>query len=291
MATPQKHGFPPAPIKALSVSAGILSARRSAPVSIKARSVSAGIPSAPRSAFTLVELLVVIGIIALLAAIITPAVMRAQATARNAAIKAEIDMLHMAIMNYKNEYGSFPPCDGFTLSGTSPSTKHLQRLFPRCTNPLSELQNILAGTSSGKVSPSNALTFWLSGYTDVPTTPLTGGGRKKLFDFDTSRVDASNGYYWPTGKSSSWYVYIDSSAYLTYPYDAAALTLVRAQRVPATPLATNSATDFADTSQPFANPDTFQILCAGRDEVFGNDDDLSNFWPGTRRDYLDSLNQ
>jgi hypothetical protein len=42
-------------------------------------------------------------------------------------------------------------------------------------------------------------------------------------------------------------------------------------------------------SQPFANPDTFQILCAGRDEIFGNDDDLSNFWPGTRREYLDSL--
>ena len=24
---------------------------------------------------------------------------------------------------------------------------------------------------------------------------------------------------------------------------------------------------------------------------FGTDDDLSNFWPGTRKDYLDSLNQ
>jgi hypothetical protein len=41
----------------------------------------------------------------------------------------------------------------------------------------------------------------------------------------------------------------------------------------------------------FFNADTFQILCAGRDEIFGNDDDLSNFWPGTRKDYLDSLNQ
>jgi len=59
--------------------------------------------------FTLVELLVVIGIIAVLAALIVPAVFQARVTARNAAIKAEIDMLHMAIMNYKNEFGSFPP--------------------------------------------------------------------------------------------------------------------------------------------------------------------------------------
>jgi len=39
---------------------------------------------------------------------------------------------------------------------------------------------------------------------------------------------------------------------------------------------------------PF-NPDSFQVINAGRDEEFGTDDDLSNFWPGTRREYLDSL--
>ena len=299
MHTLQIHGIPPAPIKARSGSAGIPSAARkrgtatagipSSP--IKALSVSAGIPSAPRSAFTLVELLVVIGIIALLAAIVTPAVMRAQATARNAAIRAEIAMLHMAIMNYKNEYGSFPPCDGVTLTGTSASTKHLQRLFPRCTNAVTELQTTFSSTSVAKVSPSNSLTFWLSGYTDDPTAPLTNGVRNKLFDFDSSRVDAQTGYYWPRGKSRSWYVYFDSKSYLTYPYDAADLSQVRAQRVPATPPSTTTAAAFTSASQPFSNPDTFQILCAGTDETFGTDDDLSNFWPGTRKDYLDSLAQ
>jgi prepilin-type N-terminal cleavage/methylation domain-containing protein len=70
-----------------------------------------------RGGFTLVELLVVIIIIAILAAIAVPAVMRATATAQNARIKTEIDMLHMAIQQYKNEYGSYPPCADVDAAG------------------------------------------------------------------------------------------------------------------------------------------------------------------------------
>ena len=83
-----------------------------------------------RSGFTLVELLVVIVIIAVLAALIVPAVFQARVTAKNAVIKAEIDMLTMAIENYKNEYGSYPP--GVSTGGASGlAAKHIQRIFPR----------------------------------------------------------------------------------------------------------------------------------------------------------------
>ena len=251
-----------------------------------------------RSGFTLVELLAVIMIIALLAGLVTPAVMRARNTARNAAIKAEIDMLHMAIMNYKNEYGSFPPCSDDLTAATGLATKHLARLFPRCTNPYSQLTTAFSGKTPAVISPSNALAFWLSGYTDDPALPLaaSSASRKKLYDFDASRLDTNTGNYWPAGKSKSPYVYLDSNLYSAFPYTTADLTLARAQRVPNTPLTSLDASAFATVvpsaaTPPFANPDTFQILCAGRDEQFGTDDDLSNFWPGTRRDYLDSLNQ
>jgi len=236
--------------------------------------------------FTLVELLVVILIVALLAALVTPAVMQAQVAARNAAIKAEIDMLHMAIMNYKNEYGSFPPCaDSTSYSAGGPAAKHLARLFPRCASPADQF------TGFPTLTPQNALVAWLGGYTDDPTLPITGGARKKLYDFDQSRI--ANISYYPSGKPGSPYIYINAANYTTGSGAATTILSISltggtyfAHRVPL------SATgNFNTLTQPAFNPDTFQILCAGRDEKFGTDDDLSNFWPGTKKDYLDSLNQ
>jgi prepilin-type N-terminal cleavage/methylation domain-containing protein len=224
-----------------------------------------------RPAFTLVELLVVIIIIAILAAIAVPAVMRATATAQNARIKSEIDMLHMAIQQYKNEYGSFPPCyDAPVVAGNlgqSVARKHIQRIFPRVL-----IANLPSQPNLLLLRPNNAIATWLLGYTDDPTDPTAQGDktlkRKKLFDFDQSRTTADFRYA-PPSKPNSVYQYIDSSNY-------------------GTPGMGVTPEIDPKTSIPF-NPDSFQIICAGRDEKYGNDDDLSNFWPGTRKDYLDSL--
>jgi prepilin-type N-terminal cleavage/methylation domain-containing protein len=261
--------------------------------------------SAPR-AFTLVELLVVIGIIGLLAALLTPVVMRSLASARNAAIKAEIDMLHMALMNYQSEYGVLPPCNdtqftaatGYTTGGEA--AKHLRRIFPRCANPASELNKItdpnVTGTPRVGLVPTNALTAWLGGYTTNPQSPLDGP-RQRLFDFDKSRIDPATGEYFPSGKRGSPFVYIPATQYATRLYTGASSYGAHFTPPPLSPvpLPANTLLWFTNLAlaapqrQEYANPDTFQILCAGRDEVFGTDDDLSNFWPGTRREYLDSL--
>ena len=235
--------------------------------------------SARRSGFTLVELLAVIMIIALLAALVTPAVMRARTSARNAAIKAEIDMLHMAIMNYKNDYGSFPPAvdlnPGTASTPPTPAQKHLQRLFPRCANVVGQFS---AG-GAGQITPINALASWLLGFTGDPSNPLLPpANRKKLFDFDQTRINASTGGYAPAGKSLSPYIYMD---YASYAYCAS--NPVSVSNGTMTPELTAAGSAF--------NPDTFQILCAGQDETWGTDDDLSNFWKGTRKEYLDSLKQ
>ena len=245
-----------------------------------------------RPAFTLVELLVVIIIIAILAAIAVPAVMRATATAQNARIKAEIDMLHMAIQQYKNEYGSFPPAVDLP-SGTI--FKHVSRIFPRM--PVTNFN----AAGAADIQPTNALFKWLSGYaSDDPTNPLDPNGKpKKMFDFDTGRVTANQ--FAPPSKPGSPYIYIDSAHYGNFLYASPALGVPGAQLVPPKPQPpkpagiTSDAWYFTNTNAPsattqsFFNPDSFQIICAGRDEKFGTDDDMSNFWPGTRKDYLDSL--
>lgn len=270
-----------------------------------------------RGGFTLVELLTAVVIIALITAVAVPVVMQALAKARNTAIKAEIDMLHMAIMNYKNEYGSFPPCvdemyggpDGMSpedmYTATGEAGKHLKRLFPRCADVAGQFNSASSGDPSrngptdadliwleyfrvrkwGGTKPPNkdlhliphtALVSWLGGYSSNPAQPFTGGSRTKLFDFEQGRISsdpAPRNLYFPSGKRNAPYIYIDSAHYGVFDYAGGAIP--GAERVV--------------PGGAFFNPDTFQIICAGRDETYGTDDDLSNFWPGTRKEYLDSL--
>jgi prepilin-type N-terminal cleavage/methylation domain-containing protein len=259
-----------------------------------------------RSGFTLVEILVVITIIGLVAAIALPAIGQALARARNAAIKTEIDMLHMAVMNYRNEYGSFPPSGTTGLAATDPAGRHLLRLFPRMSSGTvtHQLQNTTyqnvgntPALTTGTIHPANALPLWLYGYTNNPTLPVLTAGtpplpRAKMYDFDTARLSGTavvaaynpRMQYFPAGKPASPYVYI-SAPYGTISGGTSTTTFT----VTSNSTSNVYAAVVNSVSGTFFNPDTFQILSAGRDEQWNTDDDLSNFWPGTRQDYTDSL--
>jgi hypothetical protein len=204
--------------------------------------------------------------------------MRARSAARNAAIDTEIDLLHMAIMTYRNEYGSFPPSSSEIAVGT-PMARHLQRVFPRC-DVATHLPNVVSAGGAA-ITPQNALVSWLRGYTLDPTSPLLPqASRRKLFDFDQARVA---GGYAPAGRANSPYIYIDSTQYGTVASPTQFVVgsgTYRAQ------------TQVLSSGTVFFNPDTFQILCAGLDGSFGllptdpvANDDLSNFWRGTREQH------
>ena len=222
--------------------------------------------SSNRAGFTLAELLVVIAIISTLLALLVPAVRLAISSARKAAIKTEIDMLHMAVMNYKNEYGGLPPCVGYTNALSERPVRHLRRLFPRCTVPLDQF------TSSGVayLNPTNSLLFWLSGYTGDPERPLTPGpSRKSMYDYDQLR--AKSYVYKAPYSLDTPYLFFDSGSYAAL--DGQTVTTDIGPVICKIP-------KYPGTSN-YMEPGRFIILAAGLDGEFYTPDDLSNAWTGT----------
>ena len=136
-----------------------------------------------KDAFTLVEVLVVIAIIGLLAALLLPALSRAQTSAKRARIQMEIKQLVAAIESVRTNMGGgrYPP------DGTNPTdtVQFLKAAFPRCPASNYPSQLTAAFSASSPLNPSTALVFWLGGGQD-PTGAFIGFSANPQNPFDAS---------------------------------------------------------------------------------------------------------
>lgn len=239
-----------------------------------------------RSGFTLAEMLVVVTIIGILAALLVPAVYLGLVRAKEARTVVEIGNMASALKEYNVLYGEYPPSDS-TLAEA-----HLRRIFPRLgANPTLPPNSLDEATS---------LVFWLRGFGPDPTDPLKDPDKRKaLFDFDQARWVHTDGdtttlddvvYYPKDGNTPYLYfhnnggTYADSSGNV-YKFDAAT-------EAPSgenwdgygTPYRSSSSTT---TPAEFVNESSFQIISAGEDGDYGANSTAKDFPDDKNNNYND----
>lgn len=123
-----------------------------------------------RRGFTLIELMVVIVVIAMLIAILVPAVTSVLTRTRMAAAKTEISSIESAIADFKAEYGMDPPSQiSFVLDGSSqlsaPTKATLRKMFPQInfTDAALVVDLDRAGLNGKVLYGPEALVFFLGG--------------------------------------------------------------------------------------------------------------------------------
>ncbi len=94
----------------------------------------------PRYAFTLIELLIVVAIIAILAAIAVPNFLEAQVRAKVSRAKADLRTLATALEAYATDWNLYPPCNAFGVPGNrSPVEPEPHLYLERLSTPVAHI--------------------------------------------------------------------------------------------------------------------------------------------------------
>ena len=237
-----------------------------------------------RAGFTFVELLIVIAIIGLLAALLLAGISRVNSLARTATASADISQLEAACQKFKTDYGFNPP-SGFTIPVrvTDPGFVTLKTMFSRWTGNPDMAGNITPALANAGTTLDNnqSMVYFLGGpnqtgwATDAPYAPSATATAIKppLFDFKQDRLDGALGgprrYLDPFknnfAPNGTPYAYFGSGVGGRYTLGTSSIT---------TGAGTFTVDPFVEqvsgtTVSKFVNQGGVQIVSAGEDGKFG----------------------
>ena len=179
--------------------------------------------------FTLVEILVVITIIGILAALAVPAIFSAVSTANSTAIKMELNSIETAVQKYQEKYGDYPP----DFSDWAVVERHYRKIFPRISGDLVLLQRMLDANpynplmGSFNLNPDvhdpimmdrgEVLNWVLGGYSSDPLRPFTGPGGPLELIGQTGTAGDMNVYQINTSRENAFYDFVPGRLDLVLP--------------------------------------------------------------------------
>ena len=216
-----------------------------------------------RRGFTLIELLVVVVIIGILAAMITAAAWKVMNMAKQTAYSAEMGKLSLALNQFKNTFGEYPP--DFTNDAATAS--FLKRAFPYYDGDC----------PIDTQDPASALVFWLGGvsaqsgfpgFSKNPKDPFDRTTEARIGPFYEFKPERKEGdyYFAEQGKSETFapYVYFKAEPGGGYG-DKRWPVGDKADKWGTTRPHRNSDT----TRGQWVQPNSFQIHCPGLDGKHG----------------------
>ena len=234
-----------------------------------------------RNAFTLIELLIVIVIIAILASLLTVGVNKAIQFSRQVGVKTEMAQIELALANAARELGSVPYIpsviilkDDLSYDTTNPieaaSQRLLQMMFPGLSAPV-DWNNNGNLTDIAILSADRAWVFFLGGipsasgpdgFNRAGNPNLPGGKRKgPFYDFKTTRlVPGPGGFYY---YKDSWEKNVPLLVYNNISRDPTAADSDK----PLLPFPMPGR--YLQAGNKLYNPKGYQIISAGKDGVFG----------------------